>query len=193
MRGKSFDINDVLAKAAMTFWSKGYEATSLPVLEKSMGIKRQSLYDTFGSKHNLFLSSLKYYHQHVIARNFSPLFTAPSPKNAIKKYFYQRVKDVDDPAVIDGCLITNSLTELGLSDKEVKRQTKKTLDYMENAFYAAVKRAQELGEIDSSKDAKLIAIQLLNNAQGLFVMSKSGMSSNKLKALTDHFLKILDE
>lgn len=192
LRTKAFNINEVLDKAITTFWSKGYEASSIPILEKSMGIRRQSLYDTFGNKHNLFLSSLKHYHDQVIVKNFARLFTAPSPKKAIKDYFYQRVKDIDDPNVIDGCLVTNSLTELGLSDDEVKKQTKKTLDYMERAFYEAIKRAQNLGEIDLSKDAKLMATQLLNNAQGLFVMSKSGTSRKKLKVLTDQFLKILD-
>lgn len=192
MRTKTFDIDEVLDKAIMVFWSKGYEASSIPVLEKSMGIKRQSLYDTFGDKHRLFLSSLKRYHDQIIVKNFSTLFTATSPKQAIKDYFYQRVEDINDPNVIDGCLVTNSLTELGLSDKEVKNQTKHTLDYMEHAFYEAIKRAQELGEIDSKKDATLMATQLLNNAQGLFVMSKSGMAYEKLKILTNQFLKILD-
>ena len=176
----------------MTFWANGYEATSIPVLEKKMGIKRQSLYDTFGNKHRLFLSSLKHYHEKVIVVNFAKLFTAQSPKKAIKDYFYQRVKDIDDPSVIDGCLVTNSLAELGLLDEKVKKQTKATLDYMEHAFYTAIKRAQEIGEIKQSKDANVLAIQLLNDAQGLFVMSKSGMSSKKLKVLTDQFLKILD-
>ena len=176
----------------MTFWQQGYEASSIPMLEKSMGIKRQSLYDTFGNKRSLFLSSLRHYHDHVIVRNFARLFTARSPKKAIKDYFYQRVKDIDDPNIINGCLITNSVAELGLLDKEIKKQTKKTLDYMENAFYEAVKRGQDLGEIDPSKNAKLISTQLLNNAQGLFVMSKAGMTRKKLKSLTTHFLAILD-
>ena len=192
MRQKQFNVEEALDKAVATFWSRGYEAASMQVLQEEMGINRQSLYNTFGSKQNLFLTSLKHYHEHVIVKNFEPLLTAPSPKGAIREYFNQRVKDVDDPNIIDGCLVTNSLTELGLSDKEVKEQTRKTLDYMENVFYQAVQRGQALGEIDASKDAELMATQLLNNAQGLFVISKSGMSRKKLGALSDQFLEILD-
>jgi TetR/AcrR family transcriptional repressor of nem operon len=192
MRTKSFDIKQVLDKAVRIFWLQGYEATSIPMLEIQMGIKRQSLYDTFENKHNLFLSSLKHYHDRIIVGNFEKILIAPSPKKAIKNYFHQRVRDIGDPKVIDGCFVTNSLTELGLSDLEVKKQTKKTLEYMEHVFYKSIMRAQNLGEIDSSKNAKLIATQLLNNAQGLFVMSKSGMSRKKLKALVDQFLIILD-
>jgi len=192
MRTKAFDINQVLDKAVQIFWLKGYEATSIPTLEVQMGIKRQSLYDTFGNKHSLFLSSLKRYHDHIIVGNFAKILSASSPKKAIKDYFYQRVNDIGDPNIINGCFVTNSLTELGLSDREVKKQTKKTLEYMEHAFYKTIMRAQNLGEIDSSKNAELMAMQLLNNAQGLFVMSKSGMSPKKLKALVEQFLTILD-
>tara|TARA_R110002111_G_scaffold171448_4_gene237000 strand:- start:523 stop:1101 length:579 start_codon:yes stop_codon:yes gene_type:complete len=192
MRTKSFDIEQVLDKAVLTFWSKGYEATSIPNLEVQMGIKRQSLYDTFGSKHSLFLTSLKHYHDHVIVKNLAKLLTASSPKEAIKDYFHQRVQSIDDPSVIDGCLVTNSLTELGLFDDEVKAQTRRTLEYMEQVFYKAILRAQEIGEIDASKNAELIATQLLNNAQGLFVMSKSGMGRTKLNTLVEQFLTTLD-
>lgn len=192
MRTKAFDINQVLDKAVRLFWSKGYEATSIPNLEIQMGIKRQSLYDTFGNKHSLFVSSLQHYHETIIVKNFAKLSTARSPKKAIKDYFHQRVKDIGDPNVIDGCLVTNSLTELGLADEEVKKHTKKSLEFMEQAFQQTIIRAQDLGEIDASKNAKLIATQLLNNAQGLFVMSKSDMSRTKLKTLVDQFLTILD-
>lgn len=192
MRTKAFDINHVLDKAGQLFWLKGYEATSIPMLEVKMGIKRQSLYDTFGNKHRLFLSSLERYHDHIIVENFAMLLVASSPKKAIKDYFYQRVEGIGDPNVIDGCLVTNSLTELGLFDEEVKKQTKKSLEYMEQTFYKAIIRGQALGEINASKNAQLMAMQLLNNAQGLFVMSKSGMSRKKLKALVDQFLTILN-
>jgi len=176
----------------LQFWEKGYEATSMQDLQNAMGIKRQSLYDTFGSKHELFMSSLRYYHEHVIGRNLFQLTTASSPKKAIHDYFEQRLSDIDDPNIIKGCLLTNSATELGLWDDAVKVQIKSMLEGMEDIFFTAIKRAQDLGEVNTDKDAKLLAIQLVNNAQGLFVMAKSGMSKNKLSKLVKQFLTILE-
>jgi AcrR family transcriptional regulator len=135
MRTKAFDMDQVLDKAVRIFWLKGYEPTTITALEVQMGIKRQSLYNTFDNKHSLFLSSLKYYHDHIIVENFG---------------IYGHV------------------------------------------FYKAIMRAQDLGEVDSSKNAELIAMQLLNNAQGLFVLSKSGTSRKKLNTLVEQFLTILD-
>jgi TetR/AcrR family transcriptional repressor of nem operon len=189
MRKKAFDPQAALHHATMAFWSKGYEATSLAELQAAMGIR---LYDTYRNKHSLFLESLRYYHQHVIVRNFAPLFDAASPTQAIRDYFARRLADMDNPEVIDGCLITNTVAELGVWDAAIRGQTLETLEYMEKAFYTAVKRAQRLHEIDAGKDAQLIAILLLNNAQGLFVMGKSGMGRDKLERLTAQFLTILD-
>lgn len=192
MRPKKFDAEEVLFKAVLTFWSQGYKATSMQTLLHEMGIKKQSLYDTFESKHDLFLSALQYYHANVIIPNFAPLLSAPSPKKAIHKYFERRVADIDNPDVISGCLVTNSLTELSDHDEAVRQQTQKTLKFMEDVFYRTVLRGQEMGEISTCVSAESAALLLLNNAQGLFVMSRSGVSPDKLKKIVSEFLKILD-
>ena len=43
------------------FWRRGYEATTLDDLTATMGIKRQSLYNSFGDKHSLYLEALRHY------------------------------------------------------------------------------------------------------------------------------------
>ncbi|ADD68954.1 transcriptional regulator, TetR family [Denitrovibrio acetiphilus DSM 12809] len=192
MRQKQFDEKEVLFKAVLTFWSQGYKATSLNTLLAEMGIRKQSLYDTFESKHELFMAALKYYHKNVLENNLEPLLTAPSPRKAIEEYFNQRIRDVDDPCIINGCLVTNSLTELGEHHADVQQQTRKSLEYIESVFHRTVKRGQEMGEINSDLDAGHIAMVLLNNAQGLFVVSRSGVSVEKLSIIVSSFLKVLD-
>jgi len=62
-RPREFDRNLVLEKAMQVFWSQGYEATSLTDLARSMGLSKSSLYDTFGSKHDLFLEFINDIHR----------------------------------------------------------------------------------------------------------------------------------
>ncbi len=62
-RHKEFDQDEALQKAMEAFWARGYEATSMQDLVEHMGINRQSLYDTFGDKHSLFLKALDRYHE----------------------------------------------------------------------------------------------------------------------------------
>jgi len=58
---KQFDVDAALGRAMEAFWSQGFEATSTQDLLARMGINRGSLYDTFGSKRELFLKALKHY------------------------------------------------------------------------------------------------------------------------------------
>ena len=60
-RTKEFDQEQALDAAMNLFWERGYEATSIQDLVEATGVQRQSLYDTFGSKHELFLQSLMRY------------------------------------------------------------------------------------------------------------------------------------
>jgi TetR/AcrR family transcriptional regulator, transcriptional repressor for nem operon len=62
-RHKEFDRDEALRKAMEVFWSRGYEAASIEDLVKHMGINRQSLYDTFGHKHALYLKALDRYRE----------------------------------------------------------------------------------------------------------------------------------
>ncbi|WP_059041320.1 TetR/AcrR family transcriptional regulator [Paenibacillus rubinfantis] len=43
------------------FGDRGYEGTSLPHLVTGLGIARQSIYDTYGTKWDLFFAAVKHY------------------------------------------------------------------------------------------------------------------------------------
>jgi TetR/AcrR family transcriptional repressor of nem operon len=60
-RTREFDEDQVLDAALQTFRRKGYEATTLPDLLEATGLARQSLYNAFGDKRELFLTSLRRY------------------------------------------------------------------------------------------------------------------------------------
>ena len=65
-RKLAFEREIALSNAMDLFWEKGYHGTGLTELLKRMGIKRQSLYNTFGSKRRLFLEAIAYYGQTVV-------------------------------------------------------------------------------------------------------------------------------
>ena len=58
-RNKEFDPSIVLHKSMEIFGHYGYEGTSLQNLLEGLGIARQSLYDTYGTKRDLFISAVK--------------------------------------------------------------------------------------------------------------------------------------
>ena len=59
-RRKDFDPEKALRKAIRLFSQQGFAATSTDDLMRVMNIGRQSMYDTFGDKRNLFLKALEF-------------------------------------------------------------------------------------------------------------------------------------
>jgi len=179
-RNKQFELNQVLECAMHEFWRRGYSATSIPKLEAEMGISRQSLYDTFKSKRDLFLRVLKYYHENIIVKNFSLIEESSSPKDGICEYFRARAKDALSHSDIQGCLVTNSIAELAQHDNQVRAQLNITLQHMRSVFRQALARSQKSNEISNQLDIDSTADFLLNNSQGLFIMSR--MNVDKVSA-----------
>src|SRR5713226_2211779 len=111
-RQKEFDREETLHKAMEVFWSRGYEAASIRDLVKHMGINRQSLYDTFGDKHALYLQALDRYCE-VQSRKLFELLERPG---SVKKNLRELFEGVVEKALRDrerrGCFMGNAMSEL---------------------------------------------------------------------------------
>src|SRR5215212_5927342 len=86
-RHKEFEREEALRRAMEVFWSRGYEATSVGDLVEHMGINRQSLYDTFGDKHSLYLQALDRYREVEGRKMFELLEQPGSVKRALRRLF----------------------------------------------------------------------------------------------------------
>ena len=73
----------------------------------------------------------------------------------------------------NGCLLCNTIAELGSSaDERVHRVLETYLEKKEAYFHAALLRARELGEIPESADARGQAKMLVGYSTGLLGMAK---------------------
>src|SRR3546814_10891842 len=70
-----------------TFWSHGFEATSMQDLVDATGVNRASLYATYGDKRELFLASLRKYGGEVRGRMLADLAQADTAAQAIAGLF----------------------------------------------------------------------------------------------------------
>ena len=147
-RAKEFDPDVVLDKAMDLFWEKGYEATSIKNLVDQMGINRFSLYSTFGDKHKLFLSACDRYRGIMEENGLGVLESSDSGLSSIRQYFNDMVDRYTDESGSKGCFMTNSTVELAPHDAEAAETTGAYLFRQQQAFYKALGRAQETGELD---------------------------------------------
>jgi TetR/AcrR family transcriptional regulator, transcriptional repressor for nem operon len=191
-RPREFDLEEVLDRAVETFWSKGYEATSIRDLVHSMGIHRASLYVAFGDKQRLFLSVLDRYRQMVVRKLLDILDSCPSGRAAIRQFFGTVVEHVVTGGPLRGCLVTNSAVERGLSDPATAKKVSLCLTQLEDGFYATLLRAQRGGELDQRRDLRALARYLTSSLQGLLVIGKIQTDRAALEDVVEVTLRALD-
>ena len=172
-RRKEFEREEVLNKAVLVFRDKGYNATSVQDLVTRMGINRFSLYQTFRSKHDLFVQALQAYYEKVAAPFFSKLEDSNQGLQVIETTLMGLVSRVKSGQSSNGCLLCNTVAELGAKkDKRTAAILDKYLKRVESDFHAALLRAKALGEISKDADARERARVLVGYSTGLLSLAK---------------------
>lgn len=190
-RPKSFDETEVVAKAMEVFWQKGYEGVGLSELLKHMGISRQSLYDTFGSKRDLFIQAIEHYRGTQLSQALALLEREGSPLDnvrAVVRFFEEIALD----AQCRGCLVANTLVELGPRDEEVAALLHDTLELLQSGIESALRRAQERGELRPGRSPVEISHALTNALIGLAVTGRLRTPPEAIREIHSGILTMLD-
>jgi TetR/AcrR family transcriptional repressor of nem operon len=191
-RHKEFDQDETLQKAMEVFWARGYEGTSIQDLVGHMGINRQSLYDTFGDKHALYLLALDRY-CHVESRKAIELLeNSASVKKAVRKLFGGVVEGALCDKQRRGCFAGNAMSELAGRCKATAARTGSNMAAMEGAFYRALLRGKKEGELKTVKEPRAVARFLYSSLQGLVLMSKATQDRKTLEDVVKVTLSVLD-
>lgn len=179
---KQFDVDAALGRAMDAFWSRGYEATSTQDLLARMGINRGSLYDTFGSKRELFMKALEHYQ----ATYQGPKVAAAqgrTPRETIGALFDGLVAEALGDDGRCGCLLVNTALELAPHDEEIAGIVAAGLRDIEAFFRETIEKGQQVGEISGGVDAAEVARALLGLMVGLRVLARSLPDKPVLEAI----------
>ena len=153
------------------FWSQGYEATGMTDLCEHMSLGRQSLYNTFGDKEALFAEALSHYRQSRLQPMIEQLGAPGSGlENVVRVLDYWEENAANKNS--KGCLMANSIAEFGMREPQLSMTLGSMLGEMENAFFRALERAKEDGELPESRDPRTLARLLTTVGQGLSTVGK---------------------
>jgi TetR/AcrR family transcriptional repressor of nem operon len=191
-RPKEFDRDEALHKAMEIFWSRGYEAASIQDLVRHMGINRQSLYDTFGDKHALYLQALDRYREVETCKVFELLENSTSVKKALRQLFAGVVEGALGEGQHRGCFMGNAMSELAGRCKATAARTSSNMAAVEGAFYRALLRGKREGELKGLQDPRAVARFLYSSLQGLALMAKSTQDRKVLEDVVKVTLSVLD-
>src|SRR5215471_8911523 len=168
---KQFDHGTVVDRAMMLFWRKGYGRTSIQDLEKATRLRRGSLYNAFGDKQGLFVAALKRYETTVSQERIKQL-SNPDPYRAIEGFLETLVTQMGESSRPRGCLHTNTSLEFPNAPDEVLRIIAERTAAIEGALYLVLRRAQAVGVLDPTADARALSRFYLGVAKGLGVLHK---------------------
>lgn len=190
-RTKEFDPDAALQRAMDLFWQQGYEATSIANLVEHMGIGRESIYATFGSKRELYLKAYDRYLENGI--DFIEALSQPGPalptvRALVERYAAEAAQDTTHR----GCLVVNTAVELAPHDRALARRVEANWDFIETTLTTALARARAQGELSPNKDPRSLARFLLTMLQGLRVIGKGSRDPARVRDAAAQALSILD-
>lgn len=173
-----------------TFWSHGYEATSTQQLCEATGLGRSSIYNTFGSKHELFRKSLAHYFDTATQEKIDLLAEPGDVRAKLRELLTHTVTDeYDGPH--RGCLAVNTLTELAGHDEEVTTDLRRDADRYVAALTEAIASAQRDGEIDPDRDPRTLARFVHSTIGSLRLMARAGAGRDEALAVAEVALAAL--
>lgn len=188
-RPRNFDEEDVLRKAMALFWSKGYESTSLAELLQTTGLSKSSLYETFGSKRELFLRAFQLYKKDRMD-GLTEGLSQPDAYLALTNAF-KTVLDGKGRQM--GCMTANEAIELAPHDPKLQEMVESDFYNIEEVFRQTIERGKENGSLRAGLDSRKIARFLTVSLQGINVMIRAQAKREVLEDFISVVLEKLNE
>lgn len=189
-RPKQFEREQALQQAIGIFSEHGYEGSSTGVLLEGMGISRQSLYDTFGDKRQLYLEALQRYTSDNVSGLLRALSGAASPAVALESLLDAAVvQALADPN--PRCLGISAICEFGRTDPEVTALTERAGATLGAALERSLDQAKEAGIIALDTDIVMASQYLRATLSGIKLAARSGAPEATLRGIASLALRAL--
>ena len=177
-RPKEFDREQALDAAIGVFREHGFEGTSAGMLTGAMRIGRQSLYDTFGDKWQLYCAAVRRYADAEGRAHLAALRGGARAIDGVAAMIGRVVAEARVP-----CLGVGSICEFGRARPDLTEIHDAAGRMLQAAFIDRLREAQAAGDVAGDLDLEEASTFLLANIAGLRIAARGGASDGKLKAL----------
>ncbi len=161
-------------------------------LLQAMHLSKSSLYQSFGSKAQLFQRCINRYADWLLADLRMQLAQAVSGRSFIQTLFANVANTAERPEGAKGCLMVNSVVEFGQRDSAVASALEGSMQPLTALFVEAIQHAKRDGEIGQDADVMALANYVHVALGGLRTMIKAGMDKKTALELVPLILKVLD-
>jgi TetR/AcrR family transcriptional repressor of nem operon len=179
-RPKEFDQDQALRKAVRLFCQQGFAATSTDELMRVMNVGRQSMYDTFGDKRELFLKALEMYVTESVSSINMELEKPGSALAAVRNALVS-FAERNDLSSREGCMGMNAICEFDQRDADVTRIIQKAGRTQRQTLIRVLTRAKCQGELRPDVDLDRMADFFESTLAGIRMMAKAAKSRQALR------------
>jgi len=191
-RSREFCPDEALDKAMHVFWAKGYFATSIEDLVAATGVSRYGLYSEFGDKNGLFLAALQRY-EIAVVKPVTALFEQPgSPLASLRRLFETLASYTRQPAGKLGCLLFNSVNEMGQHDETTNGRIMTMRETLAGGIHRLLSNAVQQGELPADFDVQREADFLFGLLHALPNLARSGAMPTVIDNVVAVALSTLD-
>ena len=190
-RAKEFDESEVLGRAIELFRARGFKDTSFSDLTAELGVSRQSLYDTYGDKEELFLTALKRYMDtgvDCVRRHLED----PAPVRKVLGSIFENLISQHCSNGSHGCLVANTMVELSPNPTAARAIALKQARTIEGLFASRLSAAQRAGDLGPDKDPTALARFFYHTILGVAVASRALDDREALRQTARLALQALD-
>lgn len=139
-RPRQFNEADVKTALRDVFWQHGYEGASYADIIAATGLKKGSLYASFGDKRALYQHALSDYTNRVLTPGVLMLQdTTIAPRDRIKNLLDGLVQSAQTPEGRWGCLLCNAVIDQSPFDTDVEKTVSDAISRFRKAIRGCVK------------------------------------------------------
>jgi len=188
---ETFNKEFVIQQATEVFHTKSYNLTSMQDLVNATGLNRSSIYNTFGSKLDLYMDCLRSYQSTAHTKIQKILKFTKGTKPTLEAIFLLNVV-ISKNGTENGCLINNCTTEMANQETGINQFLCNNQENMIQLFESLVAQGQREGVFNQTQTPKAYGLYLLNAFQGLKVGSILSKDTKQLESIVHTTLSVLD-
>ena len=166
----------------------------MDALVKATGVSRHGIYQAFGGKRALFVACLKAYQGAIVTPAFAAVEKKGAGLDAVAIYFETQIGKAEELGLPGpGCLVANTMTELGAHDAELLGQVEAHNFRLHRGFLNALQTDANPRAGLSNHDMNDLAALLVTAAQGLWSLSRSVTDADHLRRIAATLLDLVKE
>ncbi len=190
-RPRCFDRDQVLIRALVVFWERGYEPASIAELCQAMEINPPSLYSAFGNKASLFMEAVNFYEKTYWEDPSKKFLAEPDVYRAVDEFFKLSAQIIISPNLPRGCMVVLAAVNVAADAEDITASIRKLRFATKNMFAERIRRGLIDQQLPADTDVIALAGALNSFLEGLSIQARDGLSQRELKRIASHAVRLL--